>query len=82
MALGPSVPDPPVGAVLRANEKSRQRLGARAVVCARSVLGGLHHEYSLTHADGFSAEHSRDQPQQADGRCHGEHRRQKIAARQ
>ncbi|MCK7492091.1 MAG: transposase [Comamonadaceae bacterium] len=30
MALGPGVPDPPAGAVLRANEKSRHRLGARA----------------------------------------------------
>jgi transposase InsO family protein len=50
MALGPGVPDPPAGAVLRANEKSRHRLGARAVVCARSLLGGLHHEYSLTPA--------------------------------
>ena len=47
MALGPGVPDPPAGTVLHANEKSRHRLGARAVVCARSVLGGLHHEYSL-----------------------------------
>lgn len=52
MAFGPGVPDPPVGAVLRANpnENSRHHLGARAVVCARSVLGGLHHEYSLTPA--------------------------------
>jgi putative transposase len=50
MALGPGVPDPPAGAVLRANEKSRHHLGARAVVCARSVLGGLHHEYSLAPA--------------------------------
>jgi transposase InsO family protein len=50
MALGPGVPDPPEGAVLRANEKSRHRLGERAVVCARSLLGGLHHEYSLTPA--------------------------------
>jgi len=49
-ALGPGVPDPPVGAVLRASEKSRHRLGARVVVCGRSVLGGLHHEYSLTPA--------------------------------
>jgi transposase InsO family protein len=47
MALGPGVPDPPAGTVLHANEKSRHLLGARAVVCARSVLGGLHHEYSL-----------------------------------
>ncbi len=45
MAFGPEVPDPPVK--VPANEKSRHRLGARMLVCARSVLGGLHHEYSL-----------------------------------
>jgi len=47
MALGPGVPDPPAGVVLPANERSRHHLGARAVVRARSVLGGLHREYSL-----------------------------------
>ncbi len=47
MGLGPGVPDPPKGAELRVNDKSRHRLGARPVVCARSLLGGLHHEYSL-----------------------------------
>ena len=46
MALGPGVPDPPAGVVLPANERSRHHLGARAVVRARSVLGGLHREYS------------------------------------
>jgi putative transposase len=50
MALGPGVPDPPAGAVPRVDEKSRHHLGARAFVCARSVLGGLHHEYSLAPA--------------------------------
>jgi transposase InsO family protein len=50
MALGPGVPDPPAGSVLHGNEKPRHRLGARAAVCARSVLGGLHHEYSLAPA--------------------------------
>ena len=49
MALGPGVPDPPAGSVVHANEKSRHHLGARTVVCARPVLGGLHHEYSLMH---------------------------------
>ncbi len=44
MALGPGVPDP--RAEVPANEKSRHRLGARTVVWARPVLGGLHHEYS------------------------------------
>lgn len=29
---------------------AHDNVGARAVVCARSVLGGLHHEYLLTHA--------------------------------
>ena len=48
MALGPGVPDPPVE--VRTNEKSRHLLGARTVVCARPVLGGLHHEYSLAPA--------------------------------
>lgn len=32
-----------------AAEKSRHRPGGRAVVCARSVPDGLHHECSLTH---------------------------------
>jgi putative transposase len=50
MALGPGVPDPPAGAVPRVDEKSRHHLGARAFVCARSVLGGLHHEYSVARA--------------------------------
>ncbi len=50
MALGPGVPDPPVRPAMRADEKSRHRLGARMLVCARSVLGGLHHEYSLAPA--------------------------------
>jgi transposase InsO family protein len=50
MALGPGVPDPPAGSVLHPNDKPRHRLGARAMVCARSVLGGLHHEYSLASA--------------------------------
>lgn len=45
MALGPEVPNPP--AKVPANEKSCHRLGARVVVCARSVLGGFHHQYSL-----------------------------------
>jgi transposase InsO family protein len=52
MALGPGVPDPPAGTVLHVNEKPRHRLGARMLVCARSVLGGLHHEYSLAPALG------------------------------
>jgi hypothetical protein len=45
-----AVPDPPAEMVSPANERSRHHLGERAVVCARSVLGGLHHEYSLAPA--------------------------------
>jgi len=50
MALGPGVPDPPAGAVRWGDNTSRHCLGAHAVVCARSVLGGLHHEHPLTPA--------------------------------
>lgn len=50
MALGPGVPDPPEGIVSPANERSRHHLRERAVVSARSVLGGLHHEYLLAPA--------------------------------
>jgi putative transposase len=50
MALGPGVPDPPAGMVPPANERSRHHLGERAVVCARSVRGGLRHEYPLAPA--------------------------------
>jgi putative transposase len=50
MALRPGVPDPLAGMVLPADERFRHHLGARAVVRARSVLGGLHHEYSLATA--------------------------------
>jgi transposase InsO family protein len=46
-ALGPGVPDPPGKAVLVPNSESRHRLAAGAVVLAKSILGGLHHEYSL-----------------------------------
>jgi putative transposase len=50
MALGPGVPDPPPVAALPADPSSRHRLGAPGGVCARSVLGGLHHEYFLVKA--------------------------------
>ena len=49
-ALGPGVPDPPAGAVLRVDEKSRHHLGARSVLCARLVLGGLPRKSSLAPA--------------------------------
>ena len=46
-ALGPGVPDPPNGSERVQFPKSRHRLAAGALVLARSVLGGLHHEYSF-----------------------------------
>ncbi len=45
MALGPGVPDPPSGVVPPATQPTRHRIGERLGVRARSVLGGLHHEY-------------------------------------
>ena len=45
-ALGPGVPDPPHCPALPKAE-SRHRLAAGRCVLARSVLGGLHHEYSI-----------------------------------
>ncbi len=45
--LGPGVPDPPRGAAVVQKSKSRYRLAAGALVLAKSVLGGLHHEYSI-----------------------------------
>jgi hypothetical protein len=46
MALGPAVPDPPLNSVVSAPQ-TRHRIGDCFVVLAKSVLGGLHHEYSL-----------------------------------
>jgi len=45
MALGPGVPDPPSEVVPSATPLTRHRLGEHLSVRARSVLGGLHHEY-------------------------------------
>jgi putative transposase len=45
--LGPGVPDPPVKWTDAKHFKSRHRLGEDVIVLARSVLGGLHHEYSF-----------------------------------
>ena len=45
-SLGPSVPDPPKVASVIPNSECRHRL-AGVVVITKSVLGGLHHEYSL-----------------------------------
>ena len=50
-ALGPGVPDPPALAAFPARQnKSRHRLDALLAMRARSVLGGLHHEYFLVGA--------------------------------
>jgi hypothetical protein len=46
-ALGPGVPDPPNERAIVPKCKSRHRLAAGARVLAKSVLGGLHHEYLL-----------------------------------
>ena len=45
--LGPGVPDTPRGAAVVPKSESRHRLAAGALVLAKSVLGGLHHEYSI-----------------------------------
>jgi putative transposase len=46
-ALGPGVPDPPKNREVIPKLESRHRLAADALVLVTSVLGGLHHEYSL-----------------------------------
>jgi len=46
-ALGPGVPDPPRGSARVMCFEARHRLAAGALVLARSVLGGLQHEYFL-----------------------------------
>jgi putative transposase len=50
MALGPGVPDPPSKSAVLPTEQSRHRIAEGFVVLAKSVLGGLHHEYSLVPA--------------------------------
>jgi hypothetical protein len=44
------VADPPSGVVPSATPLTRHRIGERFGVRARSVLGGLHHEYLLVPA--------------------------------
>ena len=44
-SLGPGVPDPAREVGLVPGSESRHRLAAGALVLAKSVLGGLHHEY-------------------------------------
>jgi putative transposase len=53
MSLGPGVPDPPATRTLALNQESREsrhRIGECLVVHVKSVLSGLHHEYSLAPA--------------------------------
>ena len=47
MALGPGVPDPPSEVARPQAQVSRHRMGGRLVLRAKSILGGLHYEYSL-----------------------------------
>ena len=46
-ALGPGVPDPPQQSARIPKVEFRNRLAAGALVLAKAVLGGLHHEYSI-----------------------------------
>src|ERR1700674_4206387 len=47
MALGPGVPDPPPAIVPPSAQLFRHWIGERLVVRTKSILGGLHHEYSF-----------------------------------
>ena len=49
-ALGPGVPDPPEKRETIPTPEPRHRLATGALVFAKSILGGLHHEYSLAAA--------------------------------
>ena len=49
MSLGPGVPDPPTMPASPQHQKSQHRLG-EGVVVLESVLGGVHHEYSVAAA--------------------------------
>ena len=49
-SLGPGVPDPPPEFQVAPRSESRHRLAAGVLVLAKSVLGGLHHEYLLATA--------------------------------
>ena len=50
MSLGPGVPDPPSKEQSNKRANSRHHLGEGIMVRAHSVVGGLHHEYSLAHS--------------------------------
>jgi putative transposase len=47
-ALGPGVPGPPAGSARTSKAEPRRLWTPGALVRAKSVLGGLHHEYSLS----------------------------------
>src|SRR4249920_415193 len=49
-ALGPGIPGPPTALALGLEPESRHRWMPGALVRAKSVLGGLHHEYGLVAA--------------------------------
>jgi putative transposase len=49
MALGPGVPGPSNHLRTLSLDHSRHQLGEHLAVRVKSVLGGLHHEYSLVH---------------------------------
>src|ERR1700694_5901153 len=49
-ALGPGVPDPPQKYETIPTPEPGHRLATGALVLAKSILGGLHHEYSLVAA--------------------------------
>jgi len=49
-ALGPGIPGPPAALALGSKPGSRHRWAPGALVRAKSVLGGLHHEYGLVPA--------------------------------
>ena len=49
MALGPGIPDPPLNGA-PSLPKSRHHLGDFSSVRAKTILGGLHHEYSMVAA--------------------------------
>ncbi len=44
-ALGPGVPDPPTGSAHAAKPESRRQWAPGALVRAKSVLSGLHHDF-------------------------------------
>jgi transposase InsO family protein len=52
MALGPGVPDPSLATVRASTQLSRHQIGGRLVLRVKSILAGLHHEYSLAPALG------------------------------